>query len=118
MTFLYRVANLIIDMDQNVNSFDSEIKEIELSLSRVILTQLEKGTITYDQSREIARYILSQIDDIKNSSQLLVFLQSLYQKWNFFESTYGLYKLRMNDEMITGQKLEEVSNQLSKINNN
>jgi len=102
-------------MDQNTNNFDSEIKEIELSLSRVILTQLEKGTIAYDQSREIAQYILSQIDDIKNSNQLLIFLQNLNQKWIFFESTYGLYKLRMNDEIKTNQKIEEVNEKLSKI---
>jgi len=104
-----------MDMDQNANTLDSEIKEIELSLSRVILTQLEKGTITHDQSRKIAQYILSQIDDIKNSSQLLIFLQNLNQKWIFFESTYGLYKLRMNDEIKTNQKIEEVNEKLSKI---
>lgn len=105
-------------MDQKNDNLDDVLKEVELSLARTLLVQLDKGAITYEQSQEIARYILSEIDKVKDSGQLLTFLQELTGKWNIFENTRGLYRLKIMDSVKTDQKLEEVTNKLSQINNN
>lgn len=102
-------------MDFNKEEFEAQKKEIELSIIRTVLTQLEKQTITYDQSREIARYILLHIDEVNTSEQLLTFLQALALKWNIFESLKGLYRLKVGELVQTQEMLEETKDKLEEI---
>lgn len=103
-------------MDVNPD-FVVQKKEIELSLARTILTQLESKAITYQQSQEIAKFIVLHINNTSNTQQLLAFLQSLALKWNFFQGIYDLYRLKAGEIVKTHKELEETKEKLSTITN-
>lgn len=105
-------------MNQNLQDFNRQKDEVELSLARTVLTQIEKENLSYSESQEIAKEILSQIDDIKETRQLLIFLRTLSQRWKIFENLFELYKLKMNEIKVKNEKLEEAKEQLSTIINN
>lgn len=98
-------------MGQDKN-FAEQKNEIEVSLARTILTQLDKKAVTFDQAQEMARFILSQIDTINNIDQMSSFLQNLSKKWPVFESTAGFYKLRAIEARQTEGKIQELTSSL------
>ncbi len=102
--------NLIAD------DFQRHKEEIELSLARTIYTQLDKDTLSYDQCREIAQFVLERIDEVNDETSLMVFLEELSIKWPLFESLKGLVRLKVSDASETAKKLQQAKDQLSQIN--
>jgi len=81
-----------------LENFEEQKREIELSLARILLTQLQKKTITFEECQEIAKYILEGIPVVGNSEELLEFLKIISQQFSIFETTYGFYKCRIDDD--------------------
>lgn len=73
-------------------------KEIEKELVEKIITALEQKQIILVQMKEISNFILDSMDQIKDNSQLLIFFETLKNKWNIFEDTYAIYKNKLNQD--------------------
>lgn len=104
-------------MNQQLQDFPALKNELELSLARTILTQLDTGAITHGQSQQISQYILARIDEAVDPQGILLFLQDLSQKWNMFETLFNFFKIKVADTQQTDVKLEEVKQNLSVLNN-
>ena len=104
------MANLQLD-----ESFAKQKKDIELSLARTMLTFIEKGTYTYEQSQEIARFILREIGLAKTPEQVLSFLEKLTLKWPVFENLRGLYRIKVKDVANSRKRMGEVSQSLASL---
>ncbi len=102
-------------MNVSLPSYGEQKNEIELSLARTILTQLEQQKISYEESQDIARFILAGVDNAPDHQSLLSFLQTLVAKWPVFESTYGLYRLKVKDELETQQELKDTQSALAQM---
>lgn len=73
-------------------------KEIEKELVEKIIAALEQKQITLVQMKEISNFILDSMDQIKDNPQLLIFFETLKNKWNIFEDTYAIYKNKLNQD--------------------
>jgi hypothetical protein len=116
--FIKKFSNAFIEAQQeqiggahDIN-FEDFKKEIELALADAILKQTQEEKITFEQSQDISRYILSKIDDAKSVQDLVMLLQDVASKWDGFKETYELYTLKVGDKVETQQKLEQVKEQL------
>lgn len=96
-------------------SFENQKKEIELSLARILLTQLQKKTFTFQESQKIANYLLEGLDSVENSDQLLEFLKIISKEFPVFGTTYGFYKLRREEEIKMQHSLSSVKNNLQSL---
>lgn len=85
-------------MHQGNDTFLDKKNQIELSLARTILTQLEKKAISFEKAQEIAGFINLYVDDIRNPSQLTSFLRDLSLQWNMFETVYQFYNIHEGDK--------------------
>lgn len=85
-------------MDYSQKDFLNKKKEIELSLARTILTQVEKRAITFDKAREMARFIVDRLEGLTTPKKLADFLSDLSEKWNVFGTLYEFYKMRLEEE--------------------
>jgi len=92
-----------------LENFEEQKREIELSLARILLTQLQKKTITFEECQEIAKYILEGIPVVGNSEELLEFLKIISQQFSIFETTYGFYKCRIDDDKKMMQAKESLN---------
>ena len=87
-------------------------KDIELALAEKVLALVESGKITYDESQDLARYILSQIDKATTAQEFIAFLQDVASKNEEFKETWDFYSMKIGDKEQTGQKLDELKNKL------
>lgn len=94
------------------DEFEKKKKEIELELAKTILTLVEAQKITFAQSQEIARYILSRMEEVRTIQDLILLLSEVSGKWEGFKEIYELRSMRVGDTMQTKEKLEEVKSQL------
>lgn len=92
--------------------FESQKNGIELSLARTLLTQLQKKTMTFEKCQSIAKDILEGMNTTTNPHELLEFLQVISREYPIFETAYGFYKLRINDE----EKMQQTKNNLQTVN--
>ena len=100
-----------------VSDFEANKKEIEVSLTRTILTQLDKENITSLEAQEMARYILGEIDIADTMDKMLFFLQTLSKRWPVFESIAGFYKIRVKEAKEAESKANEIKNIQNKLSN-
>ena len=60
--------------------------KIGTRIAGILAESLSQGTITEDQSDEIANYVLENIDLAKTNSELFTFIENLSAKWSIFNS--------------------------------
>lgn len=86
-------------MDKNQKVFDEKLKnEVKASLLQAIISGLEKKTLSLAQMKTSANYILDHIENIKNYSQFLVFMDDLNNKWTIFKDIHKIYSNRFYQE--------------------
>jgi spore coat polysaccharide biosynthesis protein SpsF (cytidylyltransferase family) len=96
-------------MDKSQKVFDENLKnEVKAALLQAIISGLEKKSLSLIQMKASANYILDHIEDIKNYSQFMVFMDELNNKWSIFKDVYRIYSNRFYQE-----KEKEVINRLS-----
>lgn len=98
-----------------MSNFEEQKNQIEVSLARILLTQLQKKTLAFKKCQEIASYLLEGLDSVKNSDQLLEFLQIISKEFPVFGTTYGFYKLRREEEIKIQHSLSNVKNNLQSL---
>lgn len=97
--FYYGICNAKNSMQHQLpDNFVSNKKEIELSLARTLLTQIEKKSFTFKKAQEIARFIVDKLDNLTTPKKLLDFLHGLSTRWVIFFTTYEFYKMRLAQE--------------------
>ncbi len=86
-------------MDQSFAVFDDKTRnEAKASFLRYIITGLESKRMTLVEMKASANFILDHIDNIKNYSEFMVFLDELKNKWTIFTDVYGLYNNKFYQE--------------------
>ena len=72
-----------------------------------IADSLENGQLSKEQASEISSYILENIDNKKNNSELFSFLEELAVKWPMFS---GLVASEQSEvvETVKQEKVEEI----------
>jgi len=101
-------------MHYATHSFEDQKNEIGLSVTRTILTQLEKNLIPFAQGQEMARYVLDGIDKTANADELLAFLGKLTKRWDLFATIYELFKLRLREQAQIEASLRQTQEALAK----
>jgi hypothetical protein len=67
-------------------SFDENKKtEIEKTLALSILEAIKNNSLSYEETKKAATYILDHIEAIKNQDQLIYFLENLAVYWPNFK---------------------------------
>lgn len=89
--------------------FDEDYKDkIGAQLTRRLGEALRDGKIVKEEVSIIAAYILDNIDNVSDRSQLFEFLSKLSQKWPFFSDILTVEKTKELEENKEG-KVEEVT---------
>lgn len=101
-------------MHYATHSFEDQKNEIGLSVTRTILTQLEKNLIPFAQGQEMARFVLDGIDKTGTPDELLAFLEQLTKKWDLFATVYELFKLRLREQAQIEKSLQQTQEALAK----
>jgi len=101
-------------MHYATHSFVDQKNEIGLSVTRTILTQVEKKLISFEQSQEMAQYVLGGIDKTTTAQALLEFLQKLTEKWDLFATIYELFRLRLREQAQIEHSLKQAQDALAK----
>ena len=103
-------------MDPNLinagKTFEQRVSDMEAQFLRMLLEGIKGGTIKFEDGQKIARFVLSRIDDIKNQSQLVVFLHDLSEKWEIFAQLYKVETVRITEIGTQEKKLDEIKSQL------
>ena len=90
-----------------VHSLAEQKREVEKSLARTTLTQIEKGTISFAQGQEIANFILQKIDQITTEEELVSFVYEMSEKWPIFDTIKEVVRLRMNESKEVEKQLQK-----------
>ncbi len=86
-------------MDQNSFIIDVRLKdEAKKSLVNKIILGLEMKQIDLTQKKDSASYILDHIEEVKNYSEFVLFLDALKSKWPIFLDVYNIFKNRFYQE--------------------
>ena len=106
----------LIPSTQN-NSMDDLKKRAASLLFDSLISGLEKGEMTVEDSKKSARKIEMHIDQLESSEELLVFLRSLDQKYPTFRSVF--IKLKEEETLLEDKiKLESVQQRLKNLTAN
>ncbi len=84
-TFIDKTPSMCFNLDVD-NSFGAYKDKIGTRIAGILGESLSQGTITEDQSDEIANYILENIDLATTNSELFTFIENLSAKWPIFSS--------------------------------
>lgn len=83
-------------MQQNASSVrnadNNAVLELKKALVNDLITALENKTLTQQQVREAANYILDNLNDNAALPAMLAFLEDLSEKWSVFHATLQIYK--------------------------
>jgi len=82
-----------------------------------LITSLDNGELSLEDSRHSARKIDLHMDQIESQEELLVFLHSLDQKYPAYRPVY----LKLKEEEVLNEdkiKLESVQQRLKQLTNN
>ncbi len=104
-------------MDKNPQDFVIKKKELELAFASRLVEEIKVGGITYDQLREISRYILLEMEKLKTTDDLANFTTILSQKWTFFEKVQKVEEVKKTEQGSTS-KMNAVREQLLKLSGN
>lgn len=101
-------------MHYATHNFEDQKNEIGLSVTRTILTQLEKDLLPFEEGKQMAAYVLEGIDKTTTADELLQFLQKLTEKWDLFATIYELFKLRLREQAQIEESLRQTQEALAK----
>lgn len=86
-------------MDQTSSVVDGKLKdEAKKNLINKIILGLEMKQIDLTQKKDSASYILDHIEEVKNYSEFVIFLDDLKRKWPIFLDVYNLFNNRFYQE--------------------
>jgi len=74
-------------MDQNAvdqNLTPNEKNNIYDELYAIVYNQLKDNQINFEEGKEIADLVLTNLEKILTKKQLIDFLETLVKKWSFF----------------------------------
>lgn len=106
-------------MDQTPNSsINSEYREkIYKELAEVMLHDLEAGQISIEESKKLSQFILDHLDSVKTYTELSSFLQELVNKWPVYKTVSMQLQDDLEDKNLKEEKIEEIREDISHINN-
>ena len=103
--------------------------QIEERITQVILGEIEKETLTIDQSSEIVNYCLEKIKPVNTQEELLAFLSEISAKWPMFSQLVILEQGKAKEEnkeeavenivdLVKSGNIDEAVNMAKSANNN
>ena len=82
-------------------------------VTRIVADTLSQGVISEDDAREIAEYVLDNIDKAQTSGQVMDFLTELTAKWPIFDSLLTI-ELGQAHEQEESAAIEETEKLIKK----
>jgi len=76
---------------------DEGVEKTKLAVAEVIMKQLRDGNHTYEESREVSRYVLSKSQNVHSGEDLESFLLDISSKWPEFEFLYKAEQARKKE---------------------
>jgi len=96
----------------SANSFHQN--DFELQLAKVLLDEIQKGTVSFEDGRTIARHILLRLPALKDSKTRMDFLRELALKWKIFENLSQMEDKKSTYEKSEAEKIGQIKSTLSK----
>lgn len=94
-----------------MDSLKDKKNQIEQEITQVILNQIEKETLTVDESSEIVGFCLEKIQAVNTEEEMASFLADISVKWPIFSGIVSLEQGKAKEE----QKDEAVDNVVSLV---
>ena len=94
--------------------FEEKKDHIQEKVLGCMIKGLREGTLTVEESRASAKFILSEIDTITTSQALLALLEKLAKRWNVYEALYLEEKGKQIQTEDTDQ-IKQVQQKLQKF---
>lgn len=99
----------------NEEDIQVKIRDVESRLLQITLGGIKEGTISYDQSQEIAHFVLSKFYEIKTEEELIDFLKKISSQWSVFSELASLEILKTREENESKKQVEDVKEKLKQI---
>lgn len=97
-------------------SISSEYREkVYKELAEVMLHGLESGQISVEESKALSRFVLDNLDNVKNYAELSSFLKELVDKWPVYKAVSLQLQDDVKDESFKKDKLEEIREDIGHI---
>lgn len=96
----------------SANSFNQN--DFELRLAKVLLDEIQKGSVSFEDGRVIARHILLRLPSLKDSKTRMDFLHDLALKWKMFENLSQMEDKKSTYEKSETEKIDQIKLTLSK----
>jgi len=106
-------------MDQNVvdqNLTPNEKNNIYDELYAIVYNQLKDNVINFEDGKEIADLVLTNLEKILTKKQLIDFLETLVKKWSFFSSVLIKKKYEL-EQLMDEKQIAEITQRLNKFLN-
>jgi hypothetical protein len=94
-----------------VDALKDKKNQIEQAITQTILNQIEKETLTVDESSEIVSFCLEKIKALNTEEEMTSFLLEISAKWPIFSGIATLEQGKAKEE----QKDEAVDNVVSLV---
>lgn len=92
-------------------------EKIYKELAEVMLHGLESGQVSVEDSKKLSIFVLDRMDNLKTYGELVSFLQELVNKWPVFKTVSLQLQDDLQDESFKEEKIEEIREDISNINN-
>src|SRR3989344_3486181 len=90
--------------------FDKDhVDKIGIAITKTLGKAMQDGLISMDQLAETSEYILSNIDRPQSHAEMIVFIEDLVKRWEFFKDILTLEKGEEQEE-AEKNKIDKVQN--------
>lgn len=98
-------------------TFAERKKDIVDKITGILIEEMEKETVSEEDGKVIATYILSKKESVTTNEELVEFLQSLSQIWPIFLDLYETESTVVTEENNDAEKIDQIKQQLTTLAN-
>lgn len=98
-------------------TFAERKKDIVDKITGILIEEMEKETVSEEDGKVIATYILSKKENLTTNEELVEFLQTLSQIWPIFLDLYETESKVVTEEHNDAEKIDQIKQQLSTLAN-
>jgi hypothetical protein len=97
------------------NTFTDEHKEkLGNEISKVLFEEVEKNTLSMEDTRPIAQHILNRLDEVHTQGDIVAVLYELQVEYPWLQSVYADYK-GLEHKKSDDQAIEDLHNYINTL---
>lgn len=100
-----------------MDDFAKKKNQIYEEMAEIIISALENGEISVEDSQKAAEFVLQKFDEVSSHDQLINFLGEISNLWPIYQSLH----LKIKNEQVKTQdqaQIEQIQNSLDNLSDN